>query len=47
MTVKDQKDITDFSTTYSDYFINVCDSTYLLFEGLVPMTEKIPFKGYK
>jgi len=46
MTIKDQKDSKHFSTSYSDNFIHLCDSTYILFDGLIPMTQKIPLEGY-
>jgi len=46
-TPKEQLDINDFSTFYSDYFIHLCDTTTLLLEGVIPMTENIPFKGYQ
>jgi len=46
VTIKDQLDINDFSTVYSDYFMNLCDKTTLLLEGVVPMTEDIPINGF-
>jgi hypothetical protein len=46
-TIKDHRDINNMFAVPSDYFLHICDVTTLLYEGVIPATEKIPEDGLK
>lgn len=45
--VKEEIEINQISQDPSYYIPNLCDKTWLLFEGVIPMTTKIPKRGYE
>ena len=45
--IKEHVDKLKFATVPSDYTLHICDTTTLLFEGIISMTEQIPMEGYK
>lgn len=44
--LKEQLEINQISHDPSYYIHNLCDKTWLLFEGVIPMTTEIPKQGY-
>jgi hypothetical protein len=44
--LKEQMEINRISQDPSYYIHNLCDKTWLLFEGVIPMTAGIPKRGY-
>jgi hypothetical protein len=46
MIVKEHIDTNNMSALYTDYFLHLCDSTTVLFNGVIPLTQQIPLQGY-
>jgi hypothetical protein len=44
--LKEEMEINRISQDPSYYIHNLCDKTWLLFEGVIPMTTGIPKRGY-